>query len=72
MHNNLTVSKRNFTENEIDDLARIAIALKQLTKHDILWCSNKVVDCVNAGFDDRMKIERKAMELESIKKRTAN
>lgn len=72
MHNNLKINKRTFTESEIEDLARIAVALKQLTKHDILSCSNKVVDCVDAGFEDRIKIESKASELESIKKRNAN
>lgn len=71
MDTNSASTKRTFTETEIDELSRIVIALKQLTKKDVITCTRTVGDCVGADFSQKLMIERKAFDHEEMKERNA-
>ena len=67
METNTTSTERILSETEIEEIAGIVIALKQLTKKDSITCSLLVGNCVNASFTDRNKIQSKVAEIENVK-----
>lgn len=67
METSTTPAKRILSEVELNEIAGIVIAMKQLTKHDIITCSLLVGNCIGADYEERTKIVSKAAEIENIK-----
>ena len=67
METSTTETKRILSEVDLNEIAGIVIAMKQLTKHDTITCSLLVGNCVNASSDERNKIVLKVAEIEATK-----
>jgi hypothetical protein len=67
METSTTETKRILSEVDLNEIAGIVIALKQLTKHDTITCSLLVGNCVNASAAERNKIVLKVAEIEMTK-----